>query len=139
MSTGYRPRRSALSSRHPAIPEPAASPEPHAEPQDTEPPAPTPSPDSDPGPTIEVTRETESLLDSAKPSARSKKMTVNIAGDLEADAKNAYWVERDEYRTFSDWVAEAISRHVEETKRRRGLDDLPVRPGGGLPTGRPLR
>ena len=65
-------------------------------------------------------------------------MTVNLDSDLQEQAKDAYWQVRGDYRTFSDWVAEAIAEKIEETKRRAGLEDVPTRPRGGLPTGRPL-
>ncbi len=130
--TTYRPRRSALSSRHPAIPADAEQGSTGQEassargaPQQGQPATPE-------------KQETEPLPGAAKAPARSKKMTVNISTELESVAKDAYWAVRDDYRTFSDWVAEAISAHIEETKRRAGIDELPARPSAGLPTGRPL-
>jgi hypothetical protein len=66
-------------------------------------------------------------------------MTINVPGDLIDAAKNAFWVDRGDYRTFSAWVAEALERQIADTMQRRGLRQLPDRPGEGLPPGRPLK
>lgn len=65
-------------------------------------------------------------------------MTVNVSSELIGEAKDAFWLARGEYQTFSGWVAEAIRRHIDATKTAHGVEELPARPGGSLPTGRPL-
>lgn len=65
-------------------------------------------------------------------------MTINVPADLVDEAKNAFWVERGTYRSFSSWVAEALHRQIEQTMQRHGIEALPPRPGDGLPPGRPL-
>ena len=65
-------------------------------------------------------------------------MTVNIDSVLAGLAKDAFWLGRGEYRTFSAWVEEALRRQIAATKAEHGVEDLPPRPGGSLPTGRPL-
>lgn len=65
-------------------------------------------------------------------------MTINVSGELIEQAKDAFWLARSDYRTFSGWVEDAMRRHIEATKAARGLDALPRRPSGPLPTGRPL-
>lgn len=117
----HEPRRSALAGSHPVGPtgvraEPSVSPSPE--------PYLAPKPGTEPLP--------------APDAPRSRKMTVNVREDLQEQAKDAYWLVRDEHRTFSDWVAAAIAAKIEETKRDAGVDELPTRPRGGLPTGRPL-
>jgi hypothetical protein len=72
-------------------------------------------------------------------SAASQKMTVNVSRDLVDQAKDAFWLARGEYRTFSAWVEDALRRHIDATKAAHDVDTLPRRPGGGaLPPGRPL-
>lgn len=70
--------------------------------------------------------------------ATSQKMTVNISRDLAEQAKDAFWLARGEYRTFSAWIEDALRHHIDATKHAHGADDIPARPGGSLPTGRPL-
>lgn len=71
--------------------------------------------------------------------ATSQKMTVNVSRDLIDQAKDAFWLARGEYRTFSAWVEDALRRHIDATKAAHDVDTLPRRPGGGaLPPGRPL-
>lgn len=66
-------------------------------------------------------------------------MTVNISHHVIDQAKDAFWLARGEYRTFSAWVEDALRRHIDATKTAHSLDDLPHRPGRGpLPPGRPL-
>jgi hypothetical protein len=65
-------------------------------------------------------------------------MTINVPAALVDEAKNAFWVDRDSYRSFSSWVAEALHRQIEQTMQRHGIEALPPRPGDGLPPGRPL-
>jgi hypothetical protein len=73
------------------------------------------------------------------PATVNQKMTVNISRDVADRAKDAFWLARGQYRTFSAWVEDALLRHIEATKAAHGLDELPRRPGGGsLPPGRPL-
>lgn len=117
----HEPRRSALAGSHPVGPTgvgAASSPPPPASAGTA------PKPSTEPLPAADA--------------PRSRKMTVNVREDLQEQAKDAYWLVRDEHRTFSDWVASAITAKIEETKRAAGVDDLPARPRGGLPTGRPL-
>jgi hypothetical protein len=65
-------------------------------------------------------------------------MTINIPTDLVNQAKDAYWMDRLDYRSFSAWVSEALQRQIEQTLTRHGVDTVPARPGDGLPPGRPL-
>lgn len=65
-------------------------------------------------------------------------MTVNLPPELQDRARDAYWLVRGDYRTFADWVAEALSAQIERTKQQAGVDTVPPRPSGGLPAGRPL-
>ena len=112
MSSSLRrqPRTSALSGRHPAVPLA-----------------------SDPQPAT-VTKP--ATLE--KPTA-SQKMTVNVSRDLIDQAKDAFWLARGEYRTFSAWVEDALRRQIDATKAAHDVDTMPRRPGGGaLPPGRPL-
>jgi hypothetical protein len=67
----------------------------------------------------------------------TQKLTVSISRELAEQARDAYWSARSNYRTFSGWVEEAISRHIEATKADQGVADLPRRPGP-LPAGRPV-
>jgi hypothetical protein len=70
---------------------------------------------------------------------RNQKMTVNISSEVVDRAKDAFWLARGEYRTFSSWVEDALRRHIDATRVAHDLDELPHRPGGGsLPPGRPL-
>jgi len=124
-SKNYEPRRSSLANRHPAIPADAQ----HA--------AATAEAPSTKTPETAETAETEPLRATAAP-GRSRKMTINVGGELQEQAKDAYWLVRDHHRTFSDWVAAAIAAAIEQTKSEAGVEELPRRPGGGLPTGRPL-
>jgi Arc/MetJ-type ribon-helix-helix transcriptional regulator len=71
-------------------------------------------------------------------SGRPKKMTVNLDNQLQEDAKDAFWLARGQYRTFSAFVEEALRRHIRDTMDAHSVDQLPRRPGGSLPTGRPL-
>lgn len=71
--------------------------------------------------------------------SRTQKMTINVPTDLVDAAKNAFWADRGGYRTFSAWVAEALERQITDTMTRHGLQQLPTRPGEGLPPGRPLK
>jgi hypothetical protein len=69
----------------------------------------------------------------------SQKMTVNVSRDLIGQAKDAFWLARGEYRTFSAWIEDALRRHIDATKTAHGVDNLPRRPGGeALPSGRPI-
>ena len=61
-----------------------------------------------------------------------------MSRELVDQAKDAFWAARDDYRTFSHWVEAALSAHIEATKRAHGLQELPPRPSGSLPTGRPI-
>lgn len=114
-----QPRASALSGRHPAVPL-------------TE----------QPPPPITATPETPATV--TKPATAEKlaphqKMTVNASRALIDQAKDAFWLARGEYRTFSAWIEDALRRHIDATKTAYGVDTLPPRPGGGaLPPGRPL-
>lgn len=65
-------------------------------------------------------------------------MTVNIDSALQEAAKNAFWLDHADYRTFSAWVEDALRAKIAATKTARGVDEVPPRPGGPLPTGRPL-
>ena len=73
-----------------------------------------------------------------KPARVSQKMTINVNTELVDDAKNAFWMDRREYQSFSEWVSEAIQNQVELTKTRHGVQELPARPRRDLPAGRPL-
>jgi hypothetical protein len=66
-------------------------------------------------------------------------MTINVSAELVDEAKNAFWVDRGDYRSFSAWVAEALQRQIQQTMDRHGISALPPRPGDGLPPGRPLK
>lgn len=68
----------------------------------------------------------------------ARKMTVTVSADLAEQAKDAFWMARAEYRTFSAWVEDALRRHIDATRHAHDVDALPPRPGGPLPTGRPL-
>lgn len=81
--------------------------------------------------------ETEPFL-RTEGARRSRKVTVNVSADLAEQAKDAYWIARGEYRTFSAWVEAAMRRHIDATRRAHDVDEIPARPGGSLPTGRPL-
>lgn len=70
--------------------------------------------------------------------SRSQKMTVNLDRLLIDQAKDAFWLARSDYRTFSAWVEDALRRHIDTTKHTHDVDELPRRPGGSLPTGRPI-
>ena len=122
MSTPRRePRRSQLAGAHPALP-----------------PAPvtnTPPPATDPLPTTEPLPATPARR---TPLAGSQKLTVNLPPDVIGTAKDAFWLARDDYRTFSAWVEDALRRHVDHTKQLRSVEQIPVRPSGPLPTGRPV-
>lgn len=126
MTARRQPRQSALSGGHPAIPAESRAP--------LAPEAATPE-----TPTTAVTPSTVPLPGiPAKAAATSVKMTVNINRDLAEQAKDAFWLARGEYRTFSAWIEDALRHHIEATKHVHGVDDVPARPGGSLPTGRPL-
>lgn len=132
MSSSLRrqPRTSALSGRHPAVP--LAS-----DPSDPQPPTP-PIPATPAIPTTVATPTTVTKPATLEP-ATSQKMTVNVSRDLIDQAKDAFWLARGEYRTFSAWVEDALRRHIDATKAAHDVDTLPRRPGGGaLPPGRPL-
>ncbi len=123
-----QPRRSALSGTHPAIPpagQTVTNPEMPPIPATTTRPL---SPAARPAPPAAATA----------PVARTQKMTINVPTELVDEAKNAFWVDRGSYRTFSAWVAEALERQIQETRQRHRIDVLPPRPGDGLPPGRPL-
>lgn len=129
MSTRRQPRQSALSGGHPAIPaESRAALAPEAA-----------TPERPERPTTTVTPLTVPLpAKPAKAATTSQKMTVNINRELAEQAKDAFWLARGEYRTFSAWIEDALRHHIEATKHVHGVDDVPARPGGSLPTGRPL-
>jgi hypothetical protein len=59
-----------------------------------------------------------SAPNSATPSRTtgSQKLTVNIDRQLIDQAKDAFWLARGEYRTFSGWVEAALRRHIDATK-----------------------
>lgn len=123
-----QPRTSALSGRHPAVP--LAS--------DPQPPTP-PIPATPATPTTAETPATVTKTATLEKPAASQKMTVNVSRDLIDQAKDAFWLARGEYRTFSAWVEDALRRHIDATKAAHDVDTLPRRPGGGaLPPGRPL-
>ncbi|MDT5044936.1 MAG: hypothetical protein QOG75_789 [Mycobacterium sp.] len=130
MSSSLRrqPRTSALSGRHPAVP--LAS-----DPQPAIPPIPATS-----ATPVTVTRPTTVTKPATlEKSSASQKMTVNVSRDLIDQAKDAFWLARGEYRTFSAWVEDALRRHIDATKAAHDVDTMPRRPGGGaLPPGRPL-
>lgn len=122
-----QPRTSALSGRHPAVP--LAS--------DPQPPTP-PIPATPATPTMVTTPTTVTKPATLEP-ATSQKMTVNVSRDLIDQSKDAFWLARGEYRTFSAWVEDALRRHIDATKAAHDVDTLPPRPGGGaLPSGRPI-
>ncbi len=114
MSNSHRrvPRRSILEGSHPALPQ-------------QPPPA---------MPTTPATDTTGPIP--ARP--RRQKMTVNVSSDLVDQAKDAFWVARGEYRSFAAWIEEALRRQIEATQAAHSLDELPPRPRGELPTGRPV-
>jgi hypothetical protein len=132
MSTARRPpRRSSLAGGHPAVPVAARVPDPASPPQ----------PESPATPEKPATAETVPFPVSApnpETPSRSQKLTVNIDRQLIDQAKDAFWLARGEYRTFSAWVEAALRRHIDATKEAHGVDELPQRPGGPLPPGRPL-
>lgn len=115
------PRRSALAGFHPATPR---------EEMDTKPAIPATAP--------------RTLAPAPQPAARpapprNVKMTINVPAELVDEAKNAFWVERGSYRSFSSWIAEALQRQIAETMTRHDLTALPARPDVDLPPGRPLK
>jgi hypothetical protein len=115
-----QPRTSALSGRHPAVP------------LATEPTAPKPE-------TPAMASMVAKPATPETPATVTQKMTVTISTDTADQAKDAFWLARGEYRTFSAWVEDALRRHIDATKAAHGLNNLPHRPGGGsLPPGRPL-
>jgi hypothetical protein len=65
-------------------------------------------------------------------------MTINIPADLVNQAKDAFWLDHRDYRSFSAWVSEALRRQIEQAMARHGVDSLPARPVTDLPPGRPL-
>lgn len=120
-----QPRRSALSGVHPAIP---ATEETVTKPA-FQPAARRLAPAAEPP--LSATTPTA-------PESRSEKITLNIPASLISDAKDAYWADRGTYRTFSEWVGEALQRQIQDTMSRHRLRELPPRPASGLPPGRPL-
>jgi hypothetical protein len=119
-----QPRTSALSGRHPAVP------------MESEPKPPTPSITETPA-TPATPATVTKPVNPGNPA--SQKMTVNVSRDLIGQAKDAFWLARGEYRTFSAWIEDALRRHIDATKTAHGVDNLPRRPGGGaLPSGRPI-
>jgi hypothetical protein len=96
---------------------------------------PSPTPAAEP-PQI---RPTQSAQQVQPAPSRNKKLTINLQDHLVEEAKNAFWVDRGTYATFSSWVAEALQRQIEDTMARHRLTALPQRPGDGLPPGRPLK
>lgn len=66
------------------------------------------------------------------------KTTYNLTPEVAQAARDAFWLDRDEFQSLSDFVEDAIRRQVEATKAKHGLDQLPRRTRP-LPTGRPLR
>lgn len=64
-------------------------------------------------------------------------MTFNLSEDVVEQARDAFWLARGEYRTLADWVEVALLRHIEETKKAQGVEEIPPRPGP-LPVGRPI-
>lgn len=127
--TGFQPRTSALAGRHPAIPDAG---EPTALAQ--------PAQGAGPGTDVPPVTEPLPVGDSAPPPpASSAKVTLNLPTDLIDDAKDAYWVERDDYPNFSGWVAAALERRIQDLMDRRELTTLPPRPRRSLPSGRPLK
>lgn len=136
-----QPRRSQLGGLHPAIPP--------TEETDTKPAIPGQEPGQPSSRSFRVTHRqgpptqlplTDRRQEPAEPepSSRSEKMTINIPAALINEAKDAYWVDRGSYRTFSEWIAEALQRQIQDTMTRHGLEQLPTRPARGLPPGRPL-
>jgi len=120
-----QPRISALSGRHPAVP------------MGDSPPAAPATPETPPPPAMVTMAAKPAMPETA--AGANQKMTINISKDIADQAKDAFWLARGEYRTFSAWVEDALRRHIDATKAAHGLDDLPRRPGGGsLPPGRPL-
>jgi hypothetical protein len=115
------PRRSQLAGVHPAVPPAPVS--------DTPQPGTAPLPTTEPFPATPARRSS---------SVGSHKLTVNLPPDVIGRAKDAFWLARDDYRTFSAWVEDALRRHVDHTKQVRSLEQIPVRPRGPLPTGRPV-
>jgi hypothetical protein len=73
----------------------------------------------------------------AQPTGRTK-VTYNIDAATADAVRDAFWLAHGEYRSLSDWVEDALRRHIEATKAAHGVTELPRRPGP-LPTGRPLR
>jgi hypothetical protein len=65
-------------------------------------------------------------------------MTINIPAELVNQAKDAFWLDHRDYRSFSAWVSEALRQQIEQTMTRHGVDSLPHRPLTDLPPGRPL-
>jgi hypothetical protein len=101
---------------------------------ESEPKPPTPSITETPATPATVTKP---AVNPGNPA--SQKMTVNVSRDLIGQAKDAFWLARGEYRTFSAWIEDALRRHIDATKTAHGVDNLPRRPGGGaLPSGRPI-
>ncbi|MCW2899052.1 MAG: hypothetical protein JWO67_1317 [Streptosporangiaceae bacterium] len=127
-----QPRRSALSGLHPAIPRseqtdpkpeiPAITPSTAAPMRTAPPPSSAPEPVSAPAPAP----------------SRNQKMTINIPGELVDQAKDAFWLDHRDYRSFSAWVSEALRQQIAQTMARHGVDSLPARPTTDLPAGRPL-
>ncbi len=115
------PRRSILEGRHPAIPQGPA-------------PVSPASPETDPLPATPARATTEPFA----PRDRRQKMTINVSSALVDQAKDAFWVARGEYRSFSAWVEDALRRHIDTTRAAHDLDELPPRPHVELPTGRPI-
>lgn len=132
MSSKPTPRRSSLAGLSPAIParEETVPNRPPAQPGR---PRFTDSESTSPSPAERVSTVPESA-----DHPRTKKVTLNISPSLLEEAKDAFWVDLGEYRSFSEWVAHALREHIESTKRRHRLTVLPKRPHKDLPTGRPI-
>jgi len=60
-----------------------------------------------------------------------QKTTVNVSRDLADQVKDAFWLARGEYRTFSAWVEDALRLYIDATKAAHDVDTVPRRPGGG--------
>ena len=125
MNKRPQPRQSALRGAHPAIPPQ------HQTRTDVHKPS-------------AVSGQFENSPAQALPQSQPKagpthqKMTINISTELVDKAKDAFWMDRREYHSFSEWISEAIHNQVEAAKTRHDVQTLPARPRRDLPSGRPL-
>jgi hypothetical protein len=95
----------------------------------------TPAPPAAPATPPAVTRRPSE----ATTRDRNTKVTINIPAELIDEAKNAFWVQRGSYRSFSAWIADAVQHKIAETMTEHGLTALPPRPYEDLPPGRPVK